>query len=55
MPISSMIYNFKKLNFCNFPPHFSCLSAPHDVPFQRASYADEFPGKSPNVIKLEIQ
>lgn len=37
MSISSMISNFKKLNFCNFFPHFPLLVRPCVFPIQMAS------------------
>ena len=37
MSISSMISNFKKLNFCNFPPYFPLLVRPCVFPIQMAS------------------
>lgn len=47
MSISSMISNFKKLNFCNFSPIFFCLSAPAVFPFRGHLRTRHPPSKSP--------
>ena len=46
MSIFSMISNIKKLNFCNFFPHFPLLVRPCGFPFQGATFAAEFPSKA---------
>lgn len=43
MSIFSMIFKFKKLNFCNFFPHFPLLVRPRSFPIQRASFAHDIP------------
>lgn len=45
-----MISNFEKINFCNFSAHFSPHASPAHfpkfLPFQGATFADEFPSKA---------
>ena len=47
MSISSMISNLKKLNFCNFFPHFPLLVRPCVFPFRWHLRTRHPPSKSP--------
>ena len=54
MSISSMISNFKKLNFCNFPPYFPLLVRPCVFPIQRASSHTTSPIKIPCISPIHL-
>ena len=54
MSISSMISNFKKLNFCNFFPHFPLLVRPCVFPIQRASSHTASPIKIPCISPIHL-
>ena len=54
MSISSMISNFKKLNFCNFFPHFPLLVRPCVFPIQMASSHTASPIKIPCISPIYL-
>ena len=54
MSISSMISNFKKLNFCNFFPHFPLLVRPCVFPIQMASSHTASPIKIPCISPIHL-
>ena len=54
MSISSMISNFKKLNFCNFFPHFPLLVRPCVFPIQRSSSHTASPIKIPCISPIHL-
>lgn len=54
MSISSMISNFKKLNFCNFFPHFPLLVRPCVFPIQMASSHTASPIKIPCISPFHL-
>ena len=54
MSISSMISNFKKLNFCNFPPYFPLLVRPCVFPIQMASSHTASPIKIPCISPIHL-
>lgn len=54
MSISSMISNFKKLNFCNFFSHFPLLVRPCVFPIQMASSHTASPIKIPCISPIHL-
>ena len=54
MSISSMISNFKKLNFCNFFSHFPLLVRPCVFPIQMASSHTASPIKIPCISPIYL-
>ena len=54
MSISSMISNLKKLNFCNFFPHFPLLVRPCVFPIQMASSHTASPIKIPCISPIHL-